>query len=121
MGSCCNTCLIWCMMPTNSWNRCPVVPDVPDGLDRILEKSGQGGLPVISKVMGTSGSRLSDNVSTRFSMLKLFTSPMCVGLKCSSKTEMHSWSVSQLMVSTGCIPSDCRARLAAPMPSKKLR
>ena len=121
MGNCCNTCLIWYMISTNCLKRCPVVPDVPAGLDLILEKSGHGGPPVISSVTGTSGSRLSNNVSTRFSMLKMFTSPMCIGLKCSSKTEMHSWSVSQLMVRDGCIPSDCRARLAAPMSSKKLR
>ena len=117
MGSCYNTCLILYMMSTNCLKRCPIVPDVPAGLDLTLEKSGHGGPPGISS---TSGSRLSNNVCTRISILKLFTSPICIGLKCSSKSEMRSWSVSHLMVSDGCIPSYCRARLTASMSSKKL-
>ena len=44
-----------------------------------------------------------------------------MGEKSSSRTGMHSGSVYQLMVRNDCTPSVCSARLAAPMPSKKLR
>ena len=90
MGNCCSTCLICCMMSTNRWKRCPVAPGAPAGLDLMLEKSGQGGPPVIKSLIGTSGSRLSNSVSTRFSMSKLSTSPVRMGAKCASSTDMHS-------------------------------
>ena len=98
MGICCSTCLICCTMRTNFWKRWPVVPAAPDGFARIPEKSGQGGPPVIKMVIGTLGSRWSSKVSINFSMSKSLTSPICIGWKCSSRTVMHSMSVSQLTV-----------------------
>ena len=108
-------------MFTVYWKRCPMAPCVPAGWFLIAEKSGHGGPPVAMTMMGFSWPTLSMSVFTKLSMLNVATSPMWMGAKCSSRVAMHSVSISQLMVSTGCIPKLRQARLAAPIPSKKLR
>ena len=106
---------------TVCWNRWPIEPADPFGWCLMEEKSGHGGPPVAMTMIGLSWSTLSMMASTKVSILKVVMSPMCIGVKCSSRTAMHSASISQLMVSTGCIPRWRKAKLAAPIPSKKLR
>ena len=86
---------------TVCWNRWPVEPAEPFGWRLMEEKSGHGGPPVAMTMIGLSWSTLSMIASTKVSILKLVMSPMCIGAKRSSRTAMHSVSISQLMVSTG--------------------
>ena len=75
----------------------------------LLGTSRDDGPPVMTGMMGTLGPRFSSSVSRSSSVLKVVTSPMCLGGKCSSRSLMHSLSVSQLRVSDGSAPRDLEA------------
>ena len=79
-----------------------------------LGTSWDNGPPVMTGMMGTLGPRFSSSVSRSSSVLKVVTSPMCLGGKCSSRSLTHSLSVSQLRVSDGSTPRDLNARLSKP-------
>ena len=102
-------------------NRFPCSPCMPGGRFRSLEKSTQGGPDVISIIRSSVPWAACRMSSLSWGLVRRETSPCCIDWKWWCKSAWHCGFVSQLRVKRMLAPKYCRAKDAAPMPSKKLR